>query len=84
MVYGARPSAGHYTNSRYARDQSSATHLHLKFFFCIVRSACALQKTSSFVLFTNKTSFLGGFMVLFFLQKKADGRTHERTNYPGN
>ena len=32
--YGARPSAGHYTDSRYARDQSSATHL--KFLFCIV------------------------------------------------
>ena len=52
--YGARPSAGHYTDSRYARDQSSATHL--KFFFCIVvlrttsSSAYALQKTSFFAL----------------------------------
>ena len=39
--YGARPSGGHYTDSRYARDQSSATHL--KFFFCIV----VLRTTSS-------------------------------------
>ena len=43
-----------------------------------MRSAYALQKTSFFVLFTNKPSFCGGIYGAIFFQKKS-GHTHGRT-----
>ena len=46
-----------------------------------MRSAYALQKTSFFVLFTNKTSFFGGiYGALFFAKKseRTDGRSLRR------
>ena len=76
----ARPRAGHYYRASQARQYivvlRTTNVTYLKFFFCIVRSAYALQKTSFFVLFTNKTSFFGGIygalFFQFFFQKKAD------------